>query len=527
MGEVDKANDNRLEEIFDIDQVKRLIGLLKFGENPILVLDNNARVVLSVGKYPFFCQIVRSDNSGMKMCDGFLRNVVNSLSQKKKEISIRCPSGLLGIGAPLMLDGKMLGGILVGALLDEQLVEEDLKNVADSTNIGKDELVDEIKKLSVVEEKQIHKIGSFVEMLAKLIPLLSRESMIVKRQIRQMTALHELTNTLNSSLEIKDIAEFTLSFLTANFRIHNSSINILEDKSCFVANDNARNLLSNVEEVLIREVSKQKSFLRVNDLSKDFLFDKIGGIGQIGYSVISFPLLSGGTVQGLLNLYFTPGCVSDQEIELLGVISHHLALIVQNSLMFSRTRESSLKDRLTGLYNRRYFNEFFRKELSRSKRYNSATSIMLFDVDDFKHYNDANGHLDGDELLVNIAEITRNSIREADCAFRYGGEEFVVILPQTNSEEAIVVGERLRKSVSLYDFKNKEKQPKGVVSVSVGVVSCMNSSMSETEMVDMADKAMYEAKQRGKNTVVSKIVVDKNLSTIDPDEVSGKKKGNI
>jgi len=158
-------------------------------------------------------------------------------------------------------------------------------------------------------------------------------------------------------------------------------------------------------------------------------------------------------------------------------------------------------DALTGLYNHRFFQEAMDRELDRSKRYKRELSLILFDIDHFKKVNDTYGHLVGDRVLVALSRTTENSVREADIIARYGGEEFAVILPETDFNSTRAVAERLRR-----DIENLHIDVDGVaikITVSVGYTSYSHSATIQDKraVIGMADKALYIAKQSGRNMV--------------------------
>lgn len=146
-------------------------------------------------------------------------------------------------------------------------------------------------------------------------------------------------------------------------------------------------------------------------------------------------------------------------------------------------------DGLTGLYNKRYFNELMSFEFSRLKRYAGNLSVLMIDIDNFKNYNDTKGHPAGDELLKKAAQIFRNSVREMDLVCRYGGEEFVIMLPQTDKKGSAIVAERVRTQANLYL----------AATVSIGIAAFPEDANESSALVEKADAALYKAKQTGKN----------------------------
>jgi len=146
-------------------------------------------------------------------------------------------------------------------------------------------------------------------------------------------------------------------------------------------------------------------------------------------------------------------------------------------------------DGLTGLYNRRYFNELMTLEFSKLNRSQDALSLLMIDIDNFKQYNDTNGHPAGDKLLKDAAQVFGSVVRDVDSVCRYGGEEFAVLLPQASKEEAALVAERLRAQVNLYLG----------ATVSIGIGSAPADAQEAQALIDKADAALYQAKQTGKN----------------------------
>ncbi len=164
-------------------------------------------------------------------------------------------------------------------------------------------------------------------------------------------------------------------------------------------------------------------------------------------------------------------------------------------------RDLAIRDGLTGLYNHRYFQEFLAMEIARSPRHEKGFCLIFMDVDNFKHYNDTNGHQEGDNLLRSLAMILNNRFRKMDLVARYGGEEFVVLLPDTEHEEAEHLAEEIRQHIAEYPFRNRESQPSGKITVSMGVSSFPENGDEPITLIKEADEALYEAKQNGKNMV--------------------------
>jgi two-component system cell cycle response regulator len=161
--------------------------------------------------------------------------------------------------------------------------------------------------------------------------------------------------------------------------------------------------------------------------------------------------------------------------------------------IFRNLNQLIVKDELTGLYNFRHYENELEKEFSRSRRYNHPFSLVIMDIDDFKLYNDKFGHIEGNIVLRKISSIIMESVRITDIPCRYGGEEFALILPQTESKGAYVISEKIRKAVAHQKFKQK-------ISISGGIaVFPFDTDKSDRTLFEYADKALYHSKEMGKN----------------------------
>jgi len=158
-------------------------------------------------------------------------------------------------------------------------------------------------------------------------------------------------------------------------------------------------------------------------------------------------------------------------------------------------------DALTGLYNRRYFMEQLNFEIRRGQRTPHEFAVIMMDMDQFKHYNDTNGHTAGDELLQRIAALFEINLRATDVVGRYGGEEFIVLLLDTRPNEGFATAEKLRSVVEAQPMPFEENQPSGKVTVSVGISFYPQDSKDGRQLIELADQALYESKRRGRNLV--------------------------
>jgi len=196
--------------------------------------------------------------------------------------------------------------------------------------------------------------------------------------------------------------------------------------------------------------------------------------------------------------------LKEEESTFYSILAQEISLVLLNALQYEEIQNLAIKDKLTNVYNRRYFMEALDKEISRQ----IPISLMLLDIDDFGNYNNKYGHQQGDILLKELGKLLKENTRIIDVVGRYGGEEFIVLLPDTKSAEAVQIAERIRKFIENKIFNEK-------VTVSIGLISCIDKRIRAEELIREADKALYQAKSAGKNRIIKRIIIDKNMSSYD------------
>lgn len=219
-------------------------------------------------------------------------------------------------------------------------------------------------------------------------------------------------------------------------------------------------------------------------------------------SALFHPVFGHQKLFGLLAL-FDPQreAFTKREQEILSRFSSSVAIAIENARLYESVKRLAIRDGLTGLYNRRYFEETLKSEVLRASRYKQPVTLIFIDVDHFKNYNDSQGHLRGDEVLKQVGRLIVKRVRETDIACRYGGEEFTVILPSTDKTNAKKVAEEIRERVAAWPFPAREQQPGGTLTISLGIAAYPADAKAEEALVKAADAALYRAKQRGRNRV--------------------------
>jgi diguanylate cyclase (GGDEF)-like protein len=216
-------------------------------------------------------------------------------------------------------------------------------------------------------------------------------------------------------------------------------------------------------------------------------------------ALITVPLIARDSVKGVLNIYRLgeEAAWSDEEFELAKRFADAAALALDNAQIRARLEHQAQTDSLTGLYNHRHFHDRLRAELTRASRTHDAVAVVMLDIDDFKRVNDVHGHGAGDQVLVELAELLRTTLRVSDVVCRLGGEEFGVIMPSCDAADALQLAQRLTEELAAAEFGQA-----GAVTVSIGISQGPEHAMNPRELVACAEAAMMTAKARGKNRIV-------------------------
>lgn len=187
--------------------------------------------------------------------------------------------------------------------------------------------------------------------------------------------------------------------------------------------------------------------------------------------------------------------------DIMDVFIKQLNIGLENSILHGEVEQASIKDPLTNLFNRRFFNVRKKEEFAKAKRMGFPISIMISDLDNFKHYIDTYGHPKGDILLAEAAQVINSTLRETDIACRFGGDEFAYLLPFTSSIEARAVAERVKKAVSQYPFLKKDNGQPVNLTLSIGIASFPEHGQAAEDVLSKADHSLFVSKDNGKNTI--------------------------
>lgn len=197
--------------------------------------------------------------------------------------------------------------------------------------------------------------------------------------------------------------------------------------------------------------------------------------------------------------YLAANIIREEDKDKFHILTQQFLLGAGRALLYQRVQEMAVTDSLTQAFNRRYFLERLNEEMERSKKFKYHFSFLMIDIDHFKYYNDHYGHLVGDAILKEVSKTTRENIRQIDLMGRYGGEEFTIVLAETDKKEAQFAAERIHKAIEDRHIKVYDEDLR--VTISIGISAFPEDAQDIQALIDRADQAMYQAKQMGRNRV--------------------------
>ncbi len=367
---------------------------------------------------------------------------------------------------------------------------------------------------SHISQEDADIISELCKVIGFILRLVEMHDMYDNRK-KYIDILHVVTSRLNEIKEPGVLYESVVEISAHLTDAERVSLMLLENESSFLT----IKAIKGINKKLLKEIkikvgegvagkvfSEGVPFI-VQDIEKD---ERILIQRRPTYrtgSFISIPLKIGEKTIGVLNVSdkMTGEYFSLEDLDILHSFASCMSIALERSKYCSLVdylKELSFTDSLTDLFNKRYFDERFFEELQRSERHNLSFSLAMLDIDDFKLFNDTEGHLAGDEILKNIAKIVKESIRVIDIVARFGGEEFAIIMPQTEKDEAFFVTERIRKSVREQLPHTWRVFPNENVTVTAGVATYPLDGKDLKDLIRNADKALYKGKQEGKDRTV-------------------------
>lgn len=338
-----------------------------------------------------------------------------------------------------------------------------------------------------------------------------RPNHLLEEELRDLKVILSVAQSVVSSLDLEKVLFNILGSAMALMEMPAGSIALYAEASGRLELQTHTGLSRNLTEIrwwpirpggLAEAILAREEPLVIENLAGRSALDNPRVAAEGIRSLIGVPLKIGNRVFGILYLDdFSPRQFLPGRLRVLSILASFASMSIDNAQLHEKTRHLACTDGLTGLFNHRHFQKVFGEEMARSIRYSKPLSLIMFDVDDFKLFNDRYGHPVGDQVLVGIAGILRKSLREVDLIFRYGGEEFIAILPEAGIEEAVVAAERTRRAIEqeTLGFLRGIAGPK--VTVSAGVANSPLDGRDPEVLLKVTDDLLLRAKKEGKNKV--------------------------
>jgi diguanylate cyclase (GGDEF)-like protein len=343
--------------------------------------------------------------------------------------------------------------------------------------------------------------------LLRTFDILNKRTSELEKSQAQIETIYETSRDLGEILNLEEVTDEFLNIVQKILGYQFCSIFILNDS-------NTLSLLGEIKEGekikysepvtkhlngILEKVTTTGKPVRIFDLTNAYGHQRESDEFK---SLLAVPMISRGKVIGVLDAKSKRvGAFLNQDEKIFSILAGSAALAIENASLHQKTQELTITDELTGIYNYRYFIKKLSQEIKRAERYSQSLSLLMIDIDWFKRCNDTYGHLFGNKVLKELTQRIKDSVRDVDVVNRYGGEEFAVILPQTNNKDAQMIGERIRHRVESTDFEVEEGGLIVKVTVSLGVATYPENATTAEQLVEKVDQALYLAKGRGKNLV--------------------------
>lgn len=346
----------------------------------------------------------------------------------------------------------------------------------------------------------------------------AKENSFLKTQMAALTREHgffeDINRALTSTLDLSDVLSHIMKKVQKILSAESWSVLVLNEETnelVFEKTSGKKGTGRKIKKMRLKLgegiagwVAQEKIPVVVPDVTKDPRFSSRVD-QEIHYqtrSLLSVPILSNDRVLGVIEVVnkTTNEPFTKEDLQLLLKIVDHIAIAIERASLYQKMEELSITDDLTKLFNTRYLNRTLEIEINRANRHKASLSLIFMDVDHFKVINDNYGHLVGSKLLVEMGQLLLKSLRTVDIVARYGGDEFVIVLPQTAPKYAIQIAERIRRSIEHAVFLKKEGYSLKMTA-SFGVASYPESAKTKEDVLRLADEAMYRVKYQTRNGV--------------------------
>ncbi len=501
----------------------------------LCTLNQDGAVIGRIENDNSICKALRVSPDHSPLCAADCANAYDNAVDTGQRVEYTCHAGLRCFAIPVTISNKKL--VILGgrAFTSTSEYTDFLQRYADLEAVATGEC---LKNIEFLDSRELREAADLVDSTASYhfqgaskmaqgpeIAQASPDLMDAHLEIIRLTdqlesrnraiaQFYDFLRSVASSLDSQKVYHAVLAKFSEILKAERSSLMILNEESNELALEAALGahpesdgpVRVKLGEGIAGSVLASGSPLVVRDVDTDERVPNVRAGHYKSRSFISFPITLGPRKVGVINLTDRKDGLpyEMEDLSILEMMSPHLALIIDRTEWHRKAetyQQMSLTDPLTGLPNRRYLEDRLFEEVERSKRYDTPLAFMIIDVDHFKSYNDLYGHTNADRVLVKTAHILRNSIRAIDMSARFAGDEFCIVLPETELAAAARIAERLRAAISNTEYHSEKGELMGKVTLSIGISSFSPTRQSPLSVIETADSALYQAKTRGRNCI--------------------------
>src|SRR5579859_2086015 len=338
---------------------------------------------------------------------------------------------------------------------------------------------------------------------------LKNENLRMEKQLRDIEYLYDVMKEASSTLNVQEMIELSKEFVERIFDFPHFVMAVLSEdgkkyeiRTCSGCDESFfRSFQMEVSSgQLMAELAHEKKPYWVPAVENDEYFSKLKNLPL--HSFVFFPFLVQDRAIGFLCSFSMGELLLDgNQFSNLQIFCNQISIGLQKSLLYEKVQNLSITDGLTRLYSHRHFKQRLEEELVLARRYSSVLSLLILDIDHFKHYNDTYGHVAGDNVLKEVARIVKSQTAPAHIAARYGGEEMALIASETSKKQALELAEKIRREVESYSFSVGNQTT--TVTISIGVAAFPEDAQNHLDLIGKSDNALYAAKNRGRNRVIA------------------------
>ena len=333
------------------------------------------------------------------------------------------------------------------------------------------------------------------------------EDRATEKELKRLNAITRIHHSIGTNLRLEEISRILVRELIEIVNCDGCAILLIKDNKVEILAESGFSKTSgklnfDLDMPAIKHIVQTKECISTNDVLNSAATSCLPK-GCSMQSLICTPIMANNEVHGIIHLdSLKKNAFNEDDMELTKLLANEVSIAIERSFLYSQIWDISVRDGLTECFNRRKFDVDIVAGIANAKQQRKPLSMLMMDIDWFKSYNDFHGHPKGDIALKQVSTTLISNLRPLDHVYRYGGEEFAVLLPNTSQKEALPIAERLRKLIEKEDIEGeKESQPNRKLTISIGVATFPIDADKDGRLIEAADSALYQAKESCRNKV--------------------------